>query len=105
MTKQDINSSGWERKKICGFSGFDGKRSLHGHTDRDAPPVPQAAKNQPHLKSSFIKASPNLPLFQERGWFWGQQRHLLFGWVLRVVQGELLWGMIVKRKCFVFLKE
>lgn len=42
---------------------------MHGHRDRDTSPVPQAAKNQPQIKSGFIKASPNLLLSKREAAF------------------------------------
>lgn len=73
---------------------------MHGHRDRDTSPVPQAAKNQPQIKSGFIKGSPNLPLSKREAVFRDHRgTSSLDGAGRAVCSGR---GVIVKRKHFMF---
>lgn len=81
-------------------------RSVHGHKERDTSPVPQAAKNQPQIKSSFIKASPKL-LLSEREAGFGDDRGTSSldrrsGWCWESSSAQRRAGVIVKRKHFMF---
>lgn len=75
---------------------------MHGHRDRDTSPVPQTAKNQPQIKSSFIKASPNLPLSEREAGFGDHRGTSSLDGAGRAPLCSAGWGMIVKRKHFMF---